>query len=147
MSINNNARGFTLIELMIVVAIIGILSSIAIPSYTGYITQSKISAMEEHQTNALRLIKAEASKIAAGGQGKDVIDQLNLGDRKAVGSTSDPAFANGGAGVPGQVIISGIDTTTNLPAPGDTIKVSIIPVPNTTATSYNTPLTITFTIE
>ncbi len=62
-------KGFTLIELMIVVAIIGILAAIAIPAYQDYTIRAKI-------TEGLSLADSAQTAVAEGFESGDVVGAL-----------------------------------------------------------------------
>jgi len=83
-------KGFTLIELMIVVAIIGILAAIALPAYQDYTIRAKVSELILAASSA-RTCTTEAYQSAGGSFPSTLSDDCSIA---AVGKVSAATVAS-----------------------------------------------------
>jgi prepilin-type N-terminal cleavage/methylation domain-containing protein len=73
MSTKNRSKGFTLIELMIVVVILGVLAAVAVPAFIRYIRRAKTSEAEDKISEIYRSsVSYFSAEQVARGAGADV---------------------------------------------------------------------------
>ncbi|MBR1862669.1 MAG: type II secretion system protein [Ruminococcus sp.] len=94
---NSNKKGFTLVELVVVIAIIGVLAAILVPSMMGYVKKSRVKTANGNAKTAYNAAaEAFADLETAGKLGKDVSDAIDNGWHDAQGEKGDAVLPSEG---------------------------------------------------
>ena len=108
--LRENSKGFTLIELMIVIAIIGILAAIAIPNFIAYRDKAFCGYAEGDAQNTLAALSSYFSEPDRTTQVTDVNDLITAEELSLNNAVGDVAISGGTTGVGYSIAVT--DTST-----------------------------------
>ena len=118
--------GFTLIEAMVLVAVLGILAAISIPNYSRYITRGHLveagNALAEHRTRMEQFYQDNKTYAKAGSCGQAVptnVDSFGIACVIATGGQAFTATATGAGNAAGLVYTinhANVRATTAIPS-------------------------------
>ena len=121
MNKKNNNKGFTLVELIVVLVILAILAAILVPALLGYIDRAKQQQVVLNARSAYTAAQAELTSRYAKDKDTTKVPTLTADDQLSISDTADISFETGttvtctiyvkGGSDRGNYTVSGMDYT------------------------------------